>query len=114
DDHLPLRRRRSLCARSREPAKNGLQKCAINGRRPEGLESDRSADDQVVAGEPALTGHLHERRDVTTGYALCHCVFVSSLARWSTLRKSPPCSPPISRTIRSQLRASSHINTRPS
>ena len=39
NDHLSLRRRRPVRARCREPAKNGLQKRAINGRWLKSLEA---------------------------------------------------------------------------
>ncbi len=48
NDHLPLRRRRPVRARGREPAKNGLQKRALNGRWLQSLEGRRIADDEVT------------------------------------------------------------------
>ena len=47
DDHLSLRRRRPVRTCRRDPAKNGLQKRPLDGRRLESLESGRSADDIV-------------------------------------------------------------------
>src|ERR1700747_2767152 len=53
---------RSALARRREPAKNGLQERPLDGRRPQSLESGRSANDDVVAGRTCLTRHLHRGR----------------------------------------------------
>src|SRR4029450_11475142 len=47
-DHLSLRRRRPGCTCRRDPAKNGLQKRPLDGRRLESLEGGRSADDDIV------------------------------------------------------------------
>ena len=102
------------CALAAEtPAKNGLQKRPFHGRGLKSLENSRSADDDIVstlvlrgtgAFPVALAAfrntHLHPGVTWRQVYVLCHCVFASLLARCSTLRKSPPCSPPISRTIR--------------
>src|SRR5204863_7583743 len=110
DDHLSLRRRRSVRTCRRDPAENGLQKCPFHGWRLERLENGRSADDDIVitvrqrgrldrSVARARNTHLHQGVTWRHVYALCHCVFGWLLARCSTLRKSPVCSPPTSRTI---------------
>jgi len=48
DDHLPLRRWRSFRARGRKPAKDGLQKRPLHGRRLQSLESRWVADDHIT------------------------------------------------------------------
>ncbi len=48
NDHLPVRRRWSFRARSREPAENGLQKRPFHGWRVQSLESRRFANNELT------------------------------------------------------------------
>src|SRR5437764_13585995 len=76
NEYLPLRRRWPVGSLSREPAKNGLQKRPVHGRRFQGLESGRATDDEIIDesknawAERGVTRHLHPGRHVTTSYAL--------------------------------------------
>lgn len=59
DDHLSLRRRRPFRARRRDPAKNGLKKRPLHGRRLESLESSRVADGGMSAFSTLLSNRAH-------------------------------------------------------
>src|SRR6266480_7427590 len=57
NDHLPLRRRRTLRARGRQPAEHGLQKRAFDGRRPQSLEKRWVADEKTEGGNSIAGNH---------------------------------------------------------
>src|SRR5436190_8142684 len=64
-DHHPRWWRRSFRAGGAEPAANGLSERQINGRRPEGVESRRPADDKV-AGDPDKAANWVVNRRLST------------------------------------------------
>src|SRR5437762_14301441 len=72
DDCLSLWWRRPLRTRRREPTKDGLQKCPLNGRRYEGLESRRITNDEAGRYAANLKSDYVRRR------------FASSIARYSS------------------------------